>query len=370
MGAPTRSAQNLELLAGRRAEGVAGAEEHRPPGCLQLGGELADGGGLARAVDAHDHHDPGTGVADGEAAGVELAVQGQDAGDVLPERVLEPRRVRELLARHAGAGVLEQRGGGAHADVGGEQHFLEAGEDPLVHRLLAGEQAGESRHESTASAGQAVGERLAGLGLDAATPLLLLAPVRLLRLVGLALLPLAGEALLLLARGAPALALLSLGLLLAAVLLLLARLGRTEIGGSGGRGRGRREDLGGGRGLELALESPRPGRADQGEGRGGAGLGARRPGRRAPPARRGRRCQRRRWRSGRGWESRRGKGSGGPQHIGAAGAGCQRARSGPATPPPTGRARRGAPTRASRCPAPPSSRRRGCPPSPSCACCA
>ena len=48
-------APNLELLYGRGAEGIGCAEHHRVARGLELGGEFADGGGLAYAVYTNYH---------------------------------------------------------------------------------------------------------------------------------------------------------------------------------------------------------------------------------------------------------------------------------------------------------------------------
>jgi hypothetical protein len=65
-GTRLRSPQVSELLDRRGAEGVAGGQHHAVALLLQALGQLADGGGLAGAVDA-DHQDhlraPGGGLA-------------------------------------------------------------------------------------------------------------------------------------------------------------------------------------------------------------------------------------------------------------------------------------------------------------------
>ncbi len=56
-GAPVRSPQTLQLLDGGGAEGVAGGEHHGFALAAEALGELADGGGLAGAVDADEEDD-------------------------------------------------------------------------------------------------------------------------------------------------------------------------------------------------------------------------------------------------------------------------------------------------------------------------
>jgi hypothetical protein len=49
-------APDHQLLARGGAEGVAGGQQHRLFEALHVLGQLADGGGLAGAVDTRDHH--------------------------------------------------------------------------------------------------------------------------------------------------------------------------------------------------------------------------------------------------------------------------------------------------------------------------
>src|ERR1700747_2271812 len=78
-GVGTRSARDhqraaaptpdVELVDGGRAEGIAGGEHHRAALGAELGGELADGRSLARAVDADDEGDERPSCADQERLG-------------------------------------------------------------------------------------------------------------------------------------------------------------------------------------------------------------------------------------------------------------------------------------------------------------
>src|ERR1700730_16114199 len=58
------SAPDLELIDRRRPERIAGGEHHRAALGVESGRELADGRGLAGAVDADDEHDEGLGLSD------------------------------------------------------------------------------------------------------------------------------------------------------------------------------------------------------------------------------------------------------------------------------------------------------------------
>ena len=123
--APTRLAQISSCsVAAARKVSPAASSTFLPVGD-ELGGQLADGGGLAAAVDAdHQQHE--------RAAGAEVdrrRVQRQDLraalAQVRPDRV----GVRQLLARQRRAELLQQLLAGAHADVGGEQDLLDVVDD-------------------------------------------------------------------------------------------------------------------------------------------------------------------------------------------------------------------------------------------------
>ena len=88
-------APGLQLLHRRGAEGVAGREHHLLAVVLELFGQLADGGGLAGAVDAHHEDDPRLALGrlvlgllrrlqDGGQLGAQLAAQGLGIGQLAP----------------------------------------------------------------------------------------------------------------------------------------------------------------------------------------------------------------------------------------------------------------------------------------------
>ena len=111
---------DLELLRGRGPERVGRAEQHRAALRSPRGGQLADGGGLARPVhpDHEDHPGPG-----GE--GLDPQRQGQGAPDLLaqdrPHGLEPPARDAAAQGKEHLHGLLHR--GKAH--VGGEQRFLD-----------------------------------------------------------------------------------------------------------------------------------------------------------------------------------------------------------------------------------------------------
>ena len=113
---------DLELLLGRRAEGVGGAERHRAPVLAQLLRELADRRRLAGAVDADDE-DHRRLVRD-----VERRRLTEERGDLLRERARELAQVLPRLE------APDQLRGRAHADVRVDQRLLE----PLPRRVVLG----------------------------------------------------------------------------------------------------------------------------------------------------------------------------------------------------------------------------------------
>ena len=124
-------APDLELLDRGGAEGVAGGQQHAIILLLQQMAELADGGGLARAVDADDEDD----VRAGEAPDVERLGDGrEDLLDFLGEDGAQAALV-ELLEALGGDGFADalRRFG---AEVGGDQRLLDVVERRGVERGL------------------------------------------------------------------------------------------------------------------------------------------------------------------------------------------------------------------------------------------
>src|SRR6185436_12774326 len=133
---------DLELLLGRRAEGVGRADEHRAAVLRQLASELSDRRRLPRAVDADDEDD-------GRALGgvPEYRRVAEERLDLLGERLTE---ITQLAAGLEAPHELPRRG---NSDVGADQRHLE----PLPGVLLCGvERGSELRDECPPALAQRV----------------------------------------------------------------------------------------------------------------------------------------------------------------------------------------------------------------------
>ncbi len=139
-------APNAQLFHGRGAKSVAGAENHSFTLATPFGGELGDGGRLARSVDAHDQHH------EGALRGVDLEGQShriQDAFDLAGENRAHFLGLDVLFVARGANGLCDARGSG-DAEVGAQQHVLEFVERERVE-LALGENFGD-----------ALGDRLRG----------------------------------------------------------------------------------------------------------------------------------------------------------------------------------------------------------------
>ena len=110
-------APDLQLFARRGAEGVAGGQQHRLALRLEMLGQLADGGGLAGAVDAGQHDDEGLVRGDVER----LLQRRQQSSRPSLQRLLELGGFGQLVALDAASQVVEQGLGRIDADIGGDQ---------------------------------------------------------------------------------------------------------------------------------------------------------------------------------------------------------------------------------------------------------
>ena len=136
-------APGLQLRDRGGAEGVAGGEHQRTAFVLEALGELADGGGLADAVDADGQQHEGLGLACRSAA---AARPGAASPSRSPRSAASRARgVGELARLHALAQVFDQLRGGGDADVGGDQRGLDLVEQVVVEARVAREQAAELR---------------------------------------------------------------------------------------------------------------------------------------------------------------------------------------------------------------------------------
>ena len=114
-----------ELLARRCAEGIARSKEHALALRLQPLGELADRGGLARAVDAGNHHHVGLGAAD-----LELLLQRRkQLGQRILERLLERFSILDFLLARFLAQRSDEPLGGGDAAIGLQERRLEICEE-------------------------------------------------------------------------------------------------------------------------------------------------------------------------------------------------------------------------------------------------
>ncbi|KAG1246285.1 hypothetical protein G6F65_020764 [Rhizopus arrhizus] len=115
---PPMRHRRLQLGHGGGAEGIAGGQHQAVAVVLEAFGQLADGGGLADAVDTDGEHHEGLGVAiDHQRLGHRL----QDRDQFAAQRGQQRIGVGEFARLHALAQALYQVGGGTHADVGGRR---------------------------------------------------------------------------------------------------------------------------------------------------------------------------------------------------------------------------------------------------------
>ena len=141
---------DLQLVAGGGPEGVAGDDHHLRPLTGQVGGDLAQGGGLARPIDPDEQGDEGARTVEGLVARfvvdqfgchglgegfLDLALIGARAEAELAEAFDDPvgRRRPQIALQQMLFQPLE-RGFG--------QRFLDEGRDDLFGHLLRG--AGEA----------------------------------------------------------------------------------------------------------------------------------------------------------------------------------------------------------------------------------
>ena len=120
-GAAGTFAPYLELLDGGGAEGITGDQHHRLAIGLEAVGELADGRGLARAVDAADQYDVRP------VLGIYFKRLGdgiQDCRHFLGQRFAD-FFVGDVLVEFRFCQGIDQLGRCGDADIGGDQGFLE-----------------------------------------------------------------------------------------------------------------------------------------------------------------------------------------------------------------------------------------------------
>ena len=132
-------APDLELLDGGGPEGVAGGHHHREAALLELLGQLADGGGLAAAIDPDHQHDMRF------PAGGDIqrpCRRAEDFRDILREGgpdFLVRHVLAELFLREIG----DQPGRRLDAEIGGDQDVFQLFQAGLV-QPFCGEDAGNA----------------------------------------------------------------------------------------------------------------------------------------------------------------------------------------------------------------------------------
>ena len=143
-----------ELVDGGGAERVGRAEGDGVVLGDEDPGDLADGGGLAGAVDADDEHDAGLAVLAGHLQAA-VHVGADELDELLAQHGAGVGGLAALDAQ-AGAQPLDQGLGGCDADVGGEQGVLDGLPRVLVEAVTA-----EQREQALAEASLRAREALA-----------------------------------------------------------------------------------------------------------------------------------------------------------------------------------------------------------------
>ena len=137
---PVRCAPDLELLDGRGAKRIGGAQQHRSLLVLEAVGQLADGGGLAGSVHA-DHQDHGRRF---DHPRRRPLAGFQDLQQVLTDEALQFGGVAQLVTLHALADALQNLLGGAHADISRDQRGFELVQQFGIDLFLALQRVFES----------------------------------------------------------------------------------------------------------------------------------------------------------------------------------------------------------------------------------
>ena len=135
--------------AAARKVSPAASSTDVPLRLVQLG-ELADGGGLAGAVDAGQHEDEGLVRGDVER----LLQRRQQVDQRLLQRGLQVGSFGQAFTPHLLLQGLEQGMGGIDADVGGDEDRLEFLEQLGVDLAADAKQAGQLAAEAVAGLGQ------------------------------------------------------------------------------------------------------------------------------------------------------------------------------------------------------------------------
>ncbi len=119
---------HLELFARRRAKGIAGRQHHRTPLSQQPVGQLADGGGLAGAVDADHQDDIGL---DPRVDDERLLDRCENVEHRPVQRFEQGVHVVQLFAGDARAQLPQDAGRRLGAAIGGDVTGYDAARDTL-----------------------------------------------------------------------------------------------------------------------------------------------------------------------------------------------------------------------------------------------
>src|SRR3954471_4269811 len=157
---------DIELLARRRAERVAGAKDDLPSRLPEPRSELPDRRRLSRSVHPDHHHHlrrshGGRKIGEPSVPGLACGParsQGEDALDLLAERRLHLGEVGELAAGEALADGFEQVRRRVDADVRREEDLLQLCEGMLVERLARSEERVQAGDESASRLREPLGE--------------------------------------------------------------------------------------------------------------------------------------------------------------------------------------------------------------------
>jgi len=146
---------DLQLLDCSGPEGIAGHHKHPGAAPLQVGGDLAQGGGLARSVHADEQDDVGARA----GQGIEPALMpGEFVGDGLGQGLEHLGLVHRLAEPGGGEGLGDPRRG-LGAQVRLDQHHFQGVDPGLVEGLL-GEGRGHLLGQGPGGPGETAGEAL------------------------------------------------------------------------------------------------------------------------------------------------------------------------------------------------------------------
>ena len=141
---------DVELFDSGGAEGVGCAEHHLVSGGFELGGEFADGGGLAHSVDTHNHYHMGmVAFRNGEVLfGRLIVVFSEKFADFLTEELVKLRGVDIFVAGHTGLDAFDDFKGCVDPYVRGDEHLFEVVKHVIVDFRFSGDGSCDFREET------------------------------------------------------------------------------------------------------------------------------------------------------------------------------------------------------------------------------